>query len=556
VAGGLLGIASTGSTGGSGRTIITDEGGGKSLTLVYGTLAVGIHEGTVGWVKDNAITSLSALNLGAGGYLQITSRGANFYEDRIADSIPINSYGGTFYNYNNVPVNTVTYNETVGTVSLVKGALNQKLTQVTSGITNVLTYSGLSQSGTATAMFTGGGLGNTGDLRDRLIITGQSTATIMGGWATVDGTGFASYDTTAYLGYAQGVYGNAGAAIANNTSDAAGIYNFNTAISAAANLTVGALLCTANGGRTLTLSANNLTIATGGLFFDNDANAHTISATSGKVMAGSGSDANLYVTVATATNQAGAKTISAEIANNGSGKLTLVKAGLGTLTASAANTYTGDTVINEGKLNLSTAGSISSSPLIEILYGGTLDVSSQSSTWTLGASQTLGGSGTLNGNATINGTVAPGVTGLPTSAGTLTVTGNLTFANNAVFAVDARNALLGGDKWQPGYDRMTVVGTVDLGSNAKLDVKLLAGETLALGDRLFIVDNDSTDAVSGLFKKPTGTVLNEGDTFAAGGKNFKIYYAADVATAAVTGGNDVALEVAPPPAKGTMILLR
>jgi autotransporter-associated beta strand protein len=457
----------------------------------------------------------------------------------------------------------------------------------------------------------------------------------MGGWATVNATGFASYDTTAYLGYARGVYGNAGAAIATNTSDAAGIYNFNTAISAAANLTVGALLCTPTAGRTLTLGANNLTIATGGLFFDDDANVHTISATSGKVMAGSGSDTNLYVTVATAANQTGAKIISAEIADNGSGKLTLVKAGLGTLTASAANTYSGNTIINEGTLQINKAsaqsnfgtcdntvnitvadtsvfapgvllsssvsspalgtryviaissptvlvangtitnshsgalsapaisGTIASSPTIEVLYGATLDVTyHRTATWTVESAQTLKGNGTVvakdpggaNRTIQIDGKVAPG-----SSAGTLTVTGNVVFANNSVLEIEAKNALLGGDKWEAGYDRLTVAGTVDLGSNAKLDVSLLAGETLALGDKLFIVDNDSTDAVSGLFKKPTGTVLNEGDAFAVGVQGFKVYYAADLATGALTGGNDVALEVVNPSAAsggGTILMVQ
>jgi hypothetical protein len=152
--------------------------------------------------------------------------------------------------------------------------------------------------------------------------------------------------------------------------------------------------------------------------------------------------------------------------------------------------------------------------------------------------------------------VAPGA-----SAGTLNLSGSsaaFTFANNSTLEIEVKNAQLGGDKWESGYDRLVVTnGTINLGSNAKLDVKVLAGETLALGERLFIVDNDASDAVSGKFKTPTGTVLNEGRAFAAGGKGFKVYYAADLATGALTGGNDVALEMVHPPTtpSGTMILV-
>lgn len=523
---------------------------GKGLTLVGEAGLQLAYQSRTGRIIDSG--SGGSIILGANGLLRLYNRWGNVNTNRVADTAAITSYGGKI---DALLVNDPVENagETLGTVTLAAGSLTVACGQAKAAYTSVCALASLMPSGTATALFSGGGLGATGDTRNRLLVGGQPSVALMGGWATVDGTGFASYDTTVFSGYARGVYGNAGSALANNTSDAAGIYNINSAsLAATAPLTLGALVINGAGARTLTLGTNTLLLASGGLFFDQDTRDHVITATSGKLTAGNGSDAKLYVTVATATNQPGVKSLRVALADNGGGKITLVKAGLGTLTLATNNTFTGNTVINEGRLSLTNTGAIADSPVIELLYGGTLDVSAQNPAWTLNASQTLRGSGTLSGSATINGALAPGVTGLPSSLGTLTVVGNLTFNNDSLIEVEVGSARLGGDKWEPGYDRLNVAGTVDLGGNAKLDVKVLTGETLASGDRLFIIDNDASDAVTGKLKTLSGTVLNEGDTFKVGDRNFKVYYAADLTTSALTGGNDVALEVVKP-STGTLI---
>ncbi len=633
VAGGALNIALSPANGAStDRTIITDQGDSKSLTLVYGTLNVGINDATDGLPRDNAITSLSALNLGAGGYLQLTSRGAGFYADRIADSIPINSYGGTFYNFINIPVATVLYTETVGTVTLVKGALKQITVQTAASGTNVLTYSGLSRpaGSLGTIAFNPGGLGGLGDAtayaRNKLVITGQADTNLIGGWATAGvGSvfGFAAYSST------RGVYNNAGSTLTATTSDSGNVFA-NGSMANSSDVLVGAYTLNS----TLDMKTRKMTIASGGLM--NPANNSIASMYNGTLTAGAsgGASAPLYVWTTT-PNIAGNsyQHINAVIANNNSGNLDLVKSGPGPLGLGGVNTYGGSTVVNEGTLQINKAsaqsnfgtcdgtanitvadtsvfapgmqlsssvsspslgtryvvaissptvlvasstipnnhngalsapaisGTIASSPTIEVLYGATLDVTyHRTATWTVGSAQTLKGNGTVvakdpagaNRTIQIDGTVAPG-----SSAGTLTVNGNVVFANNSILEIETKSALLGGDKWESGYDRLNVAGTIDLGSNAKLDVKLLAGATLALGDRLFIVNNDDTDAVSGKFKTPSGRVLNEGDAFAVGEKGFKVYYAADTATGALTGGNDVALEVVKSPSvAGTVVIFR
>ncbi len=529
---------------------------GKSLTLAgAGGVRLG-GGGTGGRIVNGG--AAKNITLGAKGLLRVQNTGAGV-ADRIPDNAGIVSYGGMVDSY--LSSATTTYAETLGGLTLARGAFTHAQSQADAANTHVVTYGGgLTRSGsTATVLFVGTGLGSAADSRNRVILTGQADTDFIGPWATVsDGTlaSGGTYGKTGFAGCtntARGVYGIPGTSLPGTPSGTtAGVWSLDSAISLGGNLTVGALVCNNGSARTLILGTYTLTLTSGGLMFGANGPAviTKITASSGTLTAGSGSDTNLYVTVSI-PNQTALKSIEAPIVNNGSGKISLVKSGAGTLTLTTNNTYTGVTVINEGTVNLSTNGSIATSPTIEIEHGGTLDVSAQSAPWTLGGSQTLKGSGSVAGNMNVSGTVAPGA-----SAGSLSVTGNVVFANNAILEIEAKNALLGGDKWAPGYDRLTVAGTVDLGSNAKLNVSVLSGETLAIGDRLFIVDNDAADGVSGKFKTPSGTVLNEGDTFAIGGKGFKIYYAANRASGATSGGNDVALEVVNPPSGGAMIIIR
>ncbi len=97
------------------------------------------------------------------------------------------------------------------------------------------------------------------------------------------------------------------------------------------------------------------------------------------------------------------------------GPVTVVMNGSGTQTLGDANSYTGNTIIQQGTLALGINGLISSSPVIEIDGGATLDVSVFTSGLTLDNSQTLKAGGTTSA-----GTIATGAgTGLalgPTSS--------------------------------------------------------------------------------------------------------------------------------------------
>jgi len=107
------------------------------------------------------------------------------------------------------------------------------------------------------------------------------------------------------------------------------------------------------------------------------------------------------------------------LSNVVSGTGGLIKNGTYTLLLAAANSYTGNTTVNAGILLLTNNGSITSSVLITLAAGGTLDATGRGDdTLALSGGQTLAGAGIVKGNLNVgSGTVSPGP-----SLVTLTVT--------------------------------------------------------------------------------------------------------------------------------------
>jgi autotransporter-associated beta strand protein len=184
----------------------------------------------------------------------------------------------------------------------------------------------------------------------------------------------------------------------------------------------------------------------------------------------------------------------------------LFKSGSGTLTLSGNNTYTGATTINAGTL----------------LVDGT----SASAQHTVNTGGTLGGTGDI-GPVSVNsgGTLAPG-----TSPGCID-TGDLAFASGGILLVD-----LAGTVPCTGHDQVRVTGTVGLGS-ATLMVNLTYSP--ADGDLFTIIDNNGSDAVTGMLEDTMGNTLNEGDFFLEGTTRLYISYVGGT-------GNDVVLRAQVP----------
>lgn len=186
----------------------------------------------------------------------------------------------------------------------------------------------------------------------------------------------------------------------------------------------------------------------------------------------------------------------------------LTKTGAGTQILSGSLGYTGATAVNAGTL---------------IVDG----VSYSASNYTVASGARLGGSGIITGSVTINGTgvLAPG-----SSPGQLR-TGNLTISSGSDLEIELNGTTAGS-----GYDQVDVVGTVSI-NGADLIASLGGGYSPTIGDKLFIINNDGVDAVTGTFAG-----LGEGATVNISGVPFTISYTGEFFGNAGPGtGNDVVL---------------
>jgi len=85
-----------------------------------------------------------------------------------------------------------------------------------------------------------------------------------------------------------------------------------------------------------------------------------------------------------------------------------------------------------------------------------------------------------------------------------------------------------------------VSGTVDLVSGNTLSLAL--NYTPIIGTNFFLINNDVSDAITGLLAGHAQDAL-----FSLSGQQWKIGYTGDSATDAFTGGNDLVLQAVPEP---------
>jgi fibronectin-binding autotransporter adhesin len=154
---------------------------------------------------------------------------------------------------------------------------------------------------------------------------------------------------------------------------------------------------------------------------------------------------------------------------------------------------------------------------------------------------TLGGTGTIAGSVTVNtgGTLAPG-----NSLGVLG-TGELTLAGGSVLSIEANGTTV-----STQYDQVNVTGGVSIAGN----LAVALGYTPTLGDNLFIINNDGSDAVGGGFAN-----LGVGNTvdlaFNSVVYRFAVSYTGDFGSRSTTGGNDVVLTNVLVPEPSTLALI-
>ncbi|MDP7020184.1 MAG: GEVED domain-containing protein, partial [Pirellulaceae bacterium] len=95
-------------------------------------------------------------------------------------------------------------------------------------------------------------------------------------------------------------------------------------------------------------------------------------------------------------------------------------------------------------------------------------------------------------SVTFDGALQPGL-----SPGILDVNGNSVFDNSSSFDVELGGATAGNAA--NNHDQLDVAGTVNLGAGVPLNISLVNGYSPLVGDQLVIINNDSTDAVTGEF---------------------------------------------------------
>ncbi len=215
-----------------------------------------------------------------------------------------------------------------------------------------------------------------------------------------------------------------------------------------------------------------------------------------------------------------------------SGSGPFVKRGAGGLTFTTNQTFTGATTIEAGTLIVN--GSMASSG---ITVG---NISSLSTSAVLAGGGTVGnvivGAAANNTGATLR----PG-NGKGISSGTTLNTGNLTFRTGAHLAMQLGRTSGGSSLAGDVSDHVSVTGTVSLSGDLQLSLLTGTGYQLKQNDVLYLILNDGSDAVTGIFQSLNGQAMNlsEGATFSFDSAIWSISYIANGDGGLV--GNDVAL---------------
>jgi autotransporter-associated beta strand protein len=169
---------------GAGTLVLTTNNTYNGATTVSaGTLQL---SGASGTILNSAVTTTG------GALTLLNANGANT-GNRVSDSAAFTMIGGTLNFNNDATAND--FSESVGTLTLAGGANTVAIGQAASGRTSTLTFAGLSRT-TGIINFSGTGLTNAVDNRSRITFTTPPALVngIIGPWATVNGTAYATLD--------------------------------------------------------------------------------------------------------------------------------------------------------------------------------------------------------------------------------------------------------------------------------------------------------------------------------------------------------------------------
>ena len=485
--------------------------------------ATTVNAGTLKLLDGGKLTGTAGVNVNYGALL-LDNSGLLNQSDRLNLAAPISLRGGTL-TLQGAP--GVLSTQAAGTVTPLEGA--NTVTAISVQGTAELTLGGLSRSfGQGTLNF-----GNVGVLttdiygygtlaggRVKLATAPALVNGILGGWATFNGTDFATYGNNSGIVWPGG----------NNSAPgysalplflARPVDNINyqaTSIPSITSRTINSLRTwNANIVIPMNSSTDTLTLASGGLLTNQD----NIWITNGQLTAGAtpGSAAELFSWVNLGTTH-----ITGLMIDNSGGAVTLRKSGSGTLALSGVNQYTGGTVVDQGILNLEGTGQTLNTGSLTI-NNATVSETTVSGQIPSGTAVTLnGGSLNLLGNRTLpgltlnakGGLIAPVVSVLASGnrPAALTLTGDI--MANLVDPNGVSATIGGGGSLNLGSSTrvVTVNGTGAAGVSVAIPIAGTApSNTVALdkqGSGKLLISGGAT--YSGITKITSGTIEVSGVT--------------------------------------------
>lgn len=254
--------------------------------------------------------------------------------------------------------------------------------------------------------------------------------------------------------------------------------------------------------------------------------------------------------VGLATGHTASYTLSGGILNHGGSDTSIGESGTGTLvigSGATVNDNTPDGTLYVGR-NEGSKGSLIVNGLLNRLSTALIRVGHGDSNGT----NNTNGSGLLGGTGSIV-TTGAGVQigahgtltgGTQSTVGALSITGAVAFSPGgtlyANFDATGNN------------DRLNINGTVDI-TGAVLAGEWTAGAPTGTASRYWLISNDGTDAITGTFANAVGTSAfsalypDASGYVTIGSQEFAVFYNADSATNALTGGNDLLLSAVPEP---------
>jgi autotransporter-associated beta strand protein len=527
-----------------------------------------------GWVtlKDGArLSGTSALDLNYGSLLRFWNGDGQFaLSDRVNDAAPVTFRGGYL---EHVGRQNTDVTETLGATTLAEGMSDIYIDRGTTTLPGsaVLTLASLATTGGGVNFrarsTTAGPLGLPGD-NPRVIITANETApgagltnNLLGAWAVVEGTDFASYVPGRGVGALNqvGFPGYDGTTLPATSGPTQNIKLAADGTVPAGGLDLNSLVFSNN--VSFTNASDTLNLTSGGLLRSSTATNYTVgaAANSGRLTAGgAGATGTQKLVISHNGTGTATTTINAQVVDNGSAPVQLVAnlVNTGTLTLAGANTYTGGTVvsgrnsqgtvtvasggvipaggltINGGTVSQSTGGVINSANAVTINGAGTLTLTGSNTLASLAFNNT-GTQNRTNNNPTVNaGTLTlssatPITAGGMNPAGLATINGTLDFGN-AAKTITVSPLEFDGMAFAPFSPSLNIAGVVT--NSGKITVNgggllqvsgastFSGGYSVASGSGLYINAN-STGAVTngplgtGPLELASGARLLSGGTF-------------------------------------------